>query len=113
MVEEIVQFTLRAQVAGLAKRYFPSMKKVPNLLVVQEADNDGHGPAWLNALTGAIHIDDRVSTFQEKTTPILILHELIHWNLFQENGDPDEEEGERFHTELARIERLGAYTGLL
>ena len=113
MVEEMVQFTLRAQVAVLAKRYFPAMKKVPNLLVVQEADNDGHGPAWLNALAGTIHIDERVSTFQEKTTPILILHELIHWSLFQENRDPDKEEGERFQTELARIKKLGAYKGLL
>lgn len=51
MVEEMVQFTLRAQVGKLAKGYFPAMKKVPSVLVVQEADNDGHGPAWLNALS--------------------------------------------------------------
>lgn len=51
MVEEMVQFTLRAQVGKLAKGYVPAMKKVPSVLVVQEADNDGHGPAWLNALS--------------------------------------------------------------
>jgi hypothetical protein len=113
MAEEMVQFTLRAQVRALAKQYFPTMKKVPNLLVIPEADNDRHGPAWLNALAETIYIDERVSTFQEKTTPILILHELIHWSLFQENGDPDEGEAERFQAELTRIKKLGAYTGLL
>lgn len=89
------------------------MKKVPDVLVVQEACNDGHGPAWLNALTGAINIDERVSTFQAKTTPILILHELIHWSLFEDNADPDERHGERLQAELTRIKELGAYTGLL
>lgn len=113
MVEEITQFTLRAQVGKLAKSYFPAMKKVPSVLIIQEADNDGHGPAWLNALSGIINIDERVSTFQEKTTPILILHELIHWGLFEDNGDPDEGHGDRFQAELTRIKKLGAYTGLL
>ena len=113
MVEEMVQFTLGAQVGKLAKGYFPSIKKVPSVLIVQEADNDGHGPAWLNALTGTINIDERVSTFQEKTTPLLILHELIHWSLFEDNKDPDEEHGDRFQAELTRIKKLGAYTGLL
>ncbi len=112
MAEDMIQFNLRIQVGKLAK-YFPKMKTVPSILVVQEADNEGHGPAWLNALTGTINIDERVSTFQEKTTPILILHELIHWGLFEENGDPDEEHGDRFQAELNRIKKLGAYTGLL
>ncbi|MDE3188249.1 MAG: hypothetical protein KGM96_12120 [Acidobacteriota bacterium] len=113
MAEDMVQFTLRAQARKLAKQYFPKLKKMPNLRVVPEKDNNEHGPAWLNALTGTIHIDERVSTFQEKTTPILILHELIHWSLFEENGDPDEAEGERFDAQLRRIKELGAYTGLL
>jgi hypothetical protein len=113
MVEEMVQFTLRAQVGKLARGYFPAMKKVPGVLIIQEADNDGHGPAWLNALTGTINIDERVSTFQEKTTPILILHELIHWSLFEDNGDPDEGHGDRFQAELTRIKNLGAYAGFL
>lgn len=113
MAEDLVQFNLRIQVVSLAKRYFPKLKKVPNLLVVQDTGEDEHGPAWLNALTGTIYIDERVSTFQEKTTKILMLHELIHWSLFEDNEDPDEGEGERFQAELSRIKRLEAYTGLL
>ena len=113
MAEDMVQFTLRIQLRELSKQYFPTMKKLPSLLVVPEADNNGHGPAWLNALAETVYIDERVSTFLEKTTRILILHELIHWSNFQENGDPDEGETERFQAELTRIKKLGAYTGLL
>ena len=65
MAEDTVQFTLRAQVGKLAKGYFPAMNRVPGLMVVKEADNNGHGPAWLNALTGTINIDERVSTPRE------------------------------------------------
>lgn len=113
MAEDLVHFNLQLQVKSLAKRFFSQLKKVPTLLVVQETGEDENGPAWLNALTGTIYIDERVSTFQEKTTKILILHELIHWSLFEDNEDPDEGEGERFQAELSRIKRLGAYTGLL
>jgi hypothetical protein len=113
MVEKAVQFSLRVQVGLLAKKYFPKMKKVPSLLVIQDTNNDERGPAWLNALTGTIYIDERISAFQEKTTKILILHELMHWSLFESNGDPDEQEGKRFQAELSRIKGLGAYTGLL
>jgi hypothetical protein len=113
MVEK-EEFDLRVQLGQLAKWYFPTITKVPALEVQRLGDNDYQdSPAHLNALTGTIYIDERVYTFQDKTTRILILHELIHWSLFQENGDADENEGQRFQAEIQRLWSAGAYKNLL
>lgn len=101
---------LEAQLAALANRYFSKIKQVPDLEIAPASKD---GPAWLNALEGTIYIDERVATFYNKTTKILILHELIHYFLYQENGDADEKETGRFLNELSRIAKEGAYAGLL
>ena len=70
---------LKKQLAELSAKYFPNLN--PPILSVTSGEEDGHGPAWLDATKGVIHIDERVCTFRDKTTKILILHELIHWKL--------------------------------
>jgi hypothetical protein len=117
VTEELFEFNLRAQVKPLVELYFPHIKKmnkIPMLKIQRFGDEDYEDvPARLNALTGVISIDERVATFQDKTTKILILHELIHWSLYLHNKDPDNDEKDRFQSELTRIKKLGAYTGLL
>ena len=111
MADVLVEVQLKAQLDALARCYFPRMNSIPALEVKEPS---GDGPAWLDATTGTIYIDKRVSTFQEKTTRILILHELIHWSLYLDNvSDPSDEKSDQFLGELSRIKRLGAYNGLL
>lgn len=114
MIQEMDEFTLNEQVKKLANRYFPRIAKIPTLKIQRSDDKEYQDSlAHLNALTGTIYIDWRVSDFQEKTTQILILHELIHWSLFLENSDPDEKEEDRFQAEIQRLWNSGAYRGLL
>jgi hypothetical protein len=102
---------LKKQLADLGAKHFRGLK-LPGLAVVS-GEEDGHGPAWLDAIGEVIYIDERVCTFRDKTTKILILHELIHWKLYSESKDPDENEGKKFYAELSRLKSEGAYTGLL
>jgi len=110
MSRELLEFELSQILAKLVKAYFPHLKSVPKL-EVRDASEDG--PAWLNAIEGTIYIDERVAPFRKKTVRILILHELIHYGLYLENGDPDEAETKRFEKELSRLKLAGAYVGLL
>jgi hypothetical protein len=109
------EFDLRIQLGRLARQYFPRMTKIPALKIQKLGDREYEdAPAWLNALMGIIYIDERVYTFQEKMTKILILHELIHYQLYlDEHPDPEDENSTAFQSELNRIKRAGAYTGLL
>lgn len=124
------EFDLKCQLKELAKKYFPlAASNLPGLVVkrptTDQRDNSPcsrlEGPACLeidlslpaDKRTGTICIDESVYTFQEKTTPILILHELVHYNLFLETGDPDSEEGQRFQKEVRRLWDAGAYKKLL
>ena len=110
MSREVAELALNQILTRLVKVYFPHIRSAPRL-EVRDASKDG--PAWLNAIEGVIYIDERVAPFQKKTVRILILHELIHYSLYLENNDPDEEETERFERELSRLKRAGAYVGLL
>jgi SprT-like family len=44
---------------------------------------------------------------------IALLHEMIHLKLYIENGDPGEDHGPRFRSELTRLMKEGAYDRLL
>jgi hypothetical protein len=115
MAEETYEFELRGQVKPLAQRYFPRMTNIPTLKIQRLGDKEyEEAPAWLNAVTGTIHIDERVSTFQGKITKILILHELIHYQIYLDgHPNPEDENSTAFQSELGRIKRAGAYTDLL
>jgi hypothetical protein len=93
MAEEKEEFELRVQLGQLAKRYFPRIPKAPTLKIQRLGDKEYEdAPAWLNALRGILYIDERVYTFQEKLTKILILHELIHYQLYlDKHRDPENE----------------------
>jgi hypothetical protein len=108
---ETTNLVLGEQLSSLSRKHFPNLAKLPHLEVVK--GEKGHGPAWLVPLEGKLFIDERVAPFTQKTTKILILHELVHWSLYLEKGDPDDTEGERFLGELARLKREDAYKGLL
>lgn len=101
---------LELQLASLAAKHFKNLVNKPR---VEISKAPGNGPAWLDTTQGIIFIDERVSGFTKKTTRLLLLHELIHWKLHEENGNPDENEGARFEAELSRLKREAAYTGLL
>jgi hypothetical protein len=91
MAEEKEEFDLRVQLRQLAKDYFPRMTKTPKLKIQRLGDEEYEdAPAWLNALRGIVYIDERVYTFQEKLTKILILHELIHYQLYLESPIGDQ-----------------------
>lgn len=49
----------------------------------------------------------------ENFSRIALLHEMVHINLFDENGDPDEKHGPRFRGEIKRLMEAGAYDNLL
>jgi hypothetical protein len=115
MLDDLTKTTwedaLERQLSGLATKYFPHVTRLPDMHIAAPSKD---GPVWLDALNGIIYIDERVAPFQEKTTKILILHELIHWGLhLARHPDPGDEESTDFQTELNRIKKLGAYTGLL
>jgi hypothetical protein len=109
------EFDLQIQLGQLAQQYFPRMTKVPTLTIQRLCDKEYQdAPAWLNARSGKLYIDERVYTFQEKMTKILILHELIHYQLYlDKHPNPGDENSNEFQSELARLKGKGAYTGLL
>lgn len=59
-----------------------------------------------------IFISERLAAFHE-LAKVALLHELIHVNLFTDNGDVDKEHGERFIAEIRRLRDMGAYDPLL
>jgi len=117
-MDEILQTTngaiLTAQLERLAAKYFPNLNSLPGIEIL-DRKHPGHkgAPAWLNAVDTIIYIDECVAPFKTKTTQILILHELMHYKLYQGNGDPDDEEGERFRSEVNKLWDAGAYAKLL
>jgi hypothetical protein len=44
---------------------------------------------------------------------ISLLHELVHMNLYLENGDPDEKHGKRFKSQIKRLVSARAYDSML
>jgi hypothetical protein len=103
--------SLAKQLMDLASKHFPLLPRLPDIQIAAESTD---GPAWLNASDETIYIDERVAPFQNKTTRILILHELIHWRLYLEGAlNPADETCQPFLSELGRLKGSGAYTGLL
>ena len=49
----------------------------------------------------------------EKPCRILLLHEMVHVKLMNDNGDPDPDHGMRFKSEIKRLIKQGAYNNLL
>jgi hypothetical protein len=77
-----------------------------------EIVDDACGPACFVSSNQTIYIE-RSATVSEKFSRIALLHEMIHINLIEDNGDPDENHGSRFQAEVQRLFAAGAYRNLL
>jgi predicted SprT family Zn-dependent metalloprotease len=117
-VMEMDELVLVRQVKELA-RHFPDLKALPKIEIRTACfdEEENHGPAWLELNPpleqGTICIDSRVSDFTAKTTKILILHELTHYDRYLKTGKAEDTEDEEFQSEIARLISRGAYNGLL
>lgn len=56
---------------------------------------------------------EKAITRSHKFSKIALLHEMVHINLWQENGDADQNHGERFMAQIKRLIDAGAYDKLL
>jgi hypothetical protein len=90
------------------KTYFP--RHNPDIHI--EFVDDAGGPACFVRLMRTMYIE-KSATVSEKFSRIALLHEMIHINLIEDNGDPDENHGSRFQAEVKRLFASGAYSKLL
>jgi hypothetical protein len=90
------------------KAYFPQHNPEIHIEVVDDAG----GPACFVRSTKTIYIE-KAATVSEKFSRIALLHEIIHINLIEDGGDPDEGHGVRFQAEVRRLFEAGAYKKLL
>jgi hypothetical protein len=107
------ELQLPGMLAALTRKHFPRLagKPLPTIHVKRLAKD---GPAYLDAVSRIIYLDDRVITFQQKTVPILILHELIHWQLCVDKvPNPTDESSPAFLDELYRLLNARVYDNLL
>jgi len=88
--------------------YFPDRN--PDVHI--EFVDDAGGPACFVRSPQTMYIE-RATTFSEKYSRIALLHEMVHINLIEDGGDPDEGHGARFQTEVKRLFEAGAYKNLL
>jgi hypothetical protein len=93
---------------GYQKSCFP--RHDPDIHI--EIVDDAGGPACFVRSAKTIYIE-KSATVSEKFSRIALLHEIIHINLIEDNGDPDEDHGDRFQTEVKRLFETGAYRKLL
>jgi hypothetical protein len=103
-----VQFDPEAIMRSYERRFFPEIAPVEHLLVYENEQQAAYYLPSDNVIC--------ISSFMlkyGKMLRIMILHELIHSKLFKENGDPDPDEGERFHAEAQKLWDAGVYRKLL
>lgn len=74
--------------------------------------DDAGGNACFAPETKTAYIERAVAA-SENFSRIALLHEMVHINLFDENGDPDADHGPRFKGEIKRLMKAGAYDNLL
>ena len=121
---ESEEYELDQQMKRLARAHFPQMlSRLPSVKIrmIPFDDAENHGPAWLEVLAGVpeaqrkgtIYIDSRVSNFIHKTTKILLLHELTHYQRYLKTGEAEDIEDQYFNQEIQRLWRERAYNGLL
>jgi hypothetical protein len=91
------------------KLYFSHVQE-PSI-TIDLVTNDGETGCFIPEL-GHIRIHRSMAAF-EKSCRIVLLHEMVHIVLNQENGDPDPNHGARFRREIDRLIKSGAYSGLL
>ena len=101
--KDVLQFNL----CSLKHKYFEEQAEI-----ALKIDKDKTSMGCYLPSTDTIVLDPGIVA-QVKTCQIVMLHELVHRKLYKENGDADEEHGERFQTEIRRLFELGAYRALL
>ncbi len=74
--------------------------------------DDAGGPACFLRSAKTIYLE-KATTSSEKFSRIALLHEMIHINLVEDGGDPDEAHEARFQGEVRRLFEAGAYRNLL
>jgi hypothetical protein len=103
---ETSEAVLNSRLREFERHYFAGQKPIEGLEVTQLP-----GPSQSLVDRRVIQIHPNVATYP-KICGILILHELIHSKLLQENGDPDVKESERFQAEVERLYEAKAYRHL-
>jgi hypothetical protein len=91
------------------REHFPDVRPPVLRVDVRSVDK---GPACYLIHENVILIHPAVAPFL-KVCRVLILHELIHRNLFKQFGDPDEWVSEIFQQQRERLWDENAYQGLL
>jgi len=91
------------------KKYFAGWSE-PSIQI-QITDEAGEMGCFVPALK-VIRLPDALTTFQ-KSCRIVLLHELVHVELYTQCGDADSNHGERFKAQVKRLIGCGAYDNLL
>jgi hypothetical protein len=99
---------LSSWASAYQKQLFPRFNPSCQIKIADDAG----GQACFDRSNKTLYIEKAVIT-SEKLSRILLLHEMIHINLIEENGDPDEAHGDRFQAEIDRLFEAGAYKKLL
>lgn len=105
-IEEMIRWSAEYQ-----ELYFPQ-NRIEGIVDISESLKAAACCTPVPNAPGGIVISSELTGFQGLTR-IAILHELIHLNLFAENGDSDELHNERFTREVKRLLAAGAYDSLL
>jgi predicted metal-dependent hydrolase len=99
---------LKNWVKEYQRRYFGGTEAKISIAISSEA---GEGGCFKP--TQKLIIVPQALTAFEKPCRILLLHELVHLNLMNDNGDPEPDHGLRFKSEIERLIEQGAYNNLL
>src|SRR6266850_2909119 len=106
MSGELDESRLEFFVRWAEPRYFKGIEPVSAVGISADLE----GPACFLSNENRILVNAAVAQFP-RWCGVLLLHELIHSKLYKQNGDPDEDHGERFQAELDRLTVEGAYKG--
>jgi len=110
MREPISQAELCQFAESYQRTYFPQFD--PQVTIAINTHPDFLRSAAFDPITKVIHISKVITPFHE-ISKIALLHEMIHVNLLEENGDADRKHGARFKAEVRRLRERGAYDLLL
>jgi hypothetical protein len=102
-VEDLVSWANEYQ-----RKYFGGNEAAISIAISSETGEGG----CLKPTQNLIIIPQPLTAF-EKPCRILLLHEMVHVKLGNDNGDPDPDHGLRFKSEIKRLIEQGAYNNLL
>jgi len=107
LVSEVSETFLKGWVKKYQQEHFPNLATSELQILVPD-----RGPACYLMDKHSILIHPAVAPFT-KLCRILILHELIHADLYKATGDPDALEGEAFQAKKKELLEAGVFADLL